>query len=83
MCKRHPRYKAIRKPTADCLQCWAEYACKHPEAEYTNKDMAKIIFAANRAITDVSDGVQARIDSHIKSDRAHGFIDPCLGEACY
>jgi hypothetical protein len=28
-CKKHPRYKAIRPPTADCEACRVMYARKH------------------------------------------------------
>jgi hypothetical protein len=27
-CSRHPKYKALRKPTADCAKCRAMYAAK-------------------------------------------------------
>lgn len=25
MCKKHPKYKGIRKPRVDCLACWSTY----------------------------------------------------------
>ncbi len=25
-CPKHPKYKAIRRPTCDCLPCWKMYA---------------------------------------------------------
>lgn len=28
-CKKHPQYKAIRKPRVDCPECWAMYREKH------------------------------------------------------
>jgi hypothetical protein len=31
-CKKHPKYKGIRQPTAKCNQCWAIFgkkSCKH------------------------------------------------------
>ena len=27
-CKKHPNYKAVYKPKADCLECWKIYAEK-------------------------------------------------------
>ncbi len=29
-CKKHPRYKAIREPRVDCLDCWKKYALRQP-----------------------------------------------------
>jgi hypothetical protein len=34
-CKKHPKYKALRKPKADCLECWKMYA-KRLETEIYN-----------------------------------------------
>lgn len=28
-CRKHPKYKAIRKPTCNCVTCWKMYAEKH------------------------------------------------------
>lgn len=32
-CKKHPTYKAIRKPTADCKACREMYGAKHTDRE--------------------------------------------------
>lgn len=37
-CKRHPKYKAIRKPTVDCAQCHAMYAEVLRQKELEIKD---------------------------------------------
>ena len=29
ICKKHPRYKALRKPTCDCIACRAFYEAKN------------------------------------------------------
>jgi hypothetical protein len=29
-CKKHPKYKAVRKPTSDCLYCWHKWLEKNP-----------------------------------------------------
>lgn len=29
-CKKHPQYKAIRKPRADCSVCWSMYNESNP-----------------------------------------------------
>lgn len=28
ICKKHPKYKIIKKPTADCIDCWKLWANK-------------------------------------------------------
>lgn len=32
-CKKHPKYKAIRKPRVDCEPCWEMYFEEHPDAQ--------------------------------------------------
>ncbi len=33
MCKKHPKYKAIKVPRADCEDCWKLYVEKHGKDE--------------------------------------------------
>jgi len=33
LCKKHPYYKAVRRPTANCEACRAAWREKHPQAE--------------------------------------------------
>lgn len=36
ICKKHPKYKAIRKPTCDCACCWKIYDELHSNEKEQN-----------------------------------------------
>ena len=45
MCNRHPKYKASRRPNANCMDCWSEYLQANPEKPILAKDVYRLLFA--------------------------------------
>lgn len=37
MCKKHKKYKAIKKPKANCEECWKMYFNKHTREYHSYK----------------------------------------------
>ena len=33
-CKKHPKYKAVRKPRVECERCWEMYEANHKRDKY-------------------------------------------------
>lgn len=64
MCDKHPRYKAINKPRSKCITCWKEYAQKHPDKEYSNKDIVNIVFAMDQKITELKRTIESKIEDY-------------------
>ena len=51
ICKKHPKYKAIRKPIAKCLDCWNIFLTKKIEENSSYlldfKDVPKLLDSLN------------------------------------
>lgn len=43
MCSKHSRYKAQRKPTSNCIECWVEFLEKNPSETILAADAAILI----------------------------------------
>lgn len=44
LCKKHPYYKAIRKPRVNCFSCYVAYYEKHGELEKLGEKMQKVAY---------------------------------------
>lgn len=40
-CKKHPKYKAVRKPRCNCVTCWRMYAEKHELSPMAKKALQR------------------------------------------
>jgi len=69
-CKKHPKYKVIKKPREDCLDCWKMYAEK---LEIELKNAVIIINQAGRKIFKIDVG-------NMPTDRAIAFINNIKNE---
>lgn len=43
MCSKHKSYKAMRKPRANCLQCWTMWLKEHPEETVKSKELLFVL----------------------------------------
>ena len=45
-CDKHPGYKAIHKPRARCLRCWAQYLEKQDEETGMSSVLTAVVLSA-------------------------------------
>lgn len=42
-CRKHKKYRAIRKPTVNCIWCWIQWAEAHPDEPITGKVFSEVM----------------------------------------
>ncbi len=61
-CKKHKRYKAKRKPTAQCLGCWDFYVREHEADDFTSEDMWNVMNAGDAEVAETKTVVMDILD---------------------
>jgi hypothetical protein len=68
MCTKHPKYKAVHRPQAACLECWEDYFNANPNKVFTSKEMKSLVCAL---YTTIQKHIEEQIKDHQDAHPVH------------